>query len=61
MIPAEGSASWANVPLSKSMMRPAPYGPRSVTVHVAVAPFDRLVIVTTVPFGRVWWAHSPGR
>jgi hypothetical protein len=29
-------------------------------VHEAVAPVDRLVIVTTVPLGRVWWAHVPG-
>ena len=36
--PAPGSASWANVPRSRSMMRPAPCGPRSVTTQVVDAP-----------------------
>ena len=38
----------------------SPYGPRSVTVHWTLAPVERLVTVTTVPFGRVRCAHSPG-
>jgi len=38
---------------------PSAYGPRSRTVHCAVAPFDAW-IVTTVPIGNVLWAHVPG-
>ena len=41
------------------MIIPSAYGPRSLTVHWAVAPFDAL-IVTTVPIGNVLWAHVPG-
>jgi len=41
------------------MIIPSAYGPRSLTVHVAVAPFDAL-IVTTVPIGSVRCAHVPG-
>ena len=41
------------------MIIPSTYGPRSLTVHDAVAP-DELLIVTTVPIGNVLWAHVPG-
>lgn len=41
------------------MIIPPANGPRSLTVHDAVAPFCAL-IVTTVPIGRVRWAHVPG-
>jgi len=43
------------------MIRPASYGPRSVTTQEVVAPFSRLRTDTTVPFGSVLWAHSPAR
>ena len=49
--PAPGSASLAKVPRSRSMIRPAPCGPRSVTTHVTEAPVESRVTVTTVPFG----------
>src|SRR5688500_5551481 len=51
--PADNGASWANVLSSRSMIRPPPYGPRSVTTHVAVAPLATFVTVTTVPRGSV--------
>lgn len=38
MTPVPGEVSCANTPRSRSMMRPAPKGPRSVTTQVAVAP-----------------------
>jgi len=41
------------------MIMPSANGPRSLTVHVAVAP-DWLLMVTTVPIGNVRWAHVPG-
>ena len=41
------------------MIIPSTKGPRSLTVHVAVAP-DWLLMVTTVPIGNVRWAHVPG-
>jgi len=41
------------------MIIPSAYGPRSLTVHWAVAP-DELLMVTTVPIGSVRWAHVPG-
>ena len=52
-------ASFWNTSLAKSMIIPSTYGPRSLTVHDAVAP-DELLIVTTVPIGNVLWAHVPG-
>ena len=52
-------ASLENTSFARSMIAPSAYGPRSSTVHVAVAP-DALVIVTTVPIGNVRWAHVPG-
>jgi hypothetical protein len=41
------------------MIIPPAYGPRSLTVQLAVAP-DELLIVTTVPIGNVLWAQVPG-
>jgi len=41
------------------MIIPSAYGPRSLTVQVAVAP-DELLMVTTVPMGSVWCAQVPG-
>src|SRR5437588_10754794 len=41
------------------MIMPSANGPRSLTLHVAVAP-DWLLIVTIVPMGNVRWAHVPG-
>jgi hypothetical protein len=41
------------------MIMPSANGPRSLTVHVAVAP-DWLLMVTTVPIGNVRCAHVPG-
>jgi hypothetical protein len=52
-------ASFENTSLAKSMIIPSAYGPRSLTLHWAVAPFDAL-IVTTVPIGNVRCAHVPG-
>ena len=48
-----------NTSLARSMIMPSANGPRSLTVHVAVAP-DWLLMVTTVPIGNVRWAHVPG-
>ena len=53
-----GASLW-NTSLARSMIIPSAYGPRSLTVQLAVAP-DELLIVTTVPIGRVLWAHVPG-
>src|SRR5438309_7783398 len=52
-------ASFSNTSFARSMIMPSAYGPRSLTVHCAVAPFDALT-VTTVPMGNVLWAHVPG-
>jgi hypothetical protein len=41
------------------MIMPSANGPRSLTLHVAVAP-DCALIVTIVPIGNVRWAHVPG-
>jgi hypothetical protein len=41
------------------MINPSTKGPRSLTVHEAVAP-DELLMVTTVPIGNVLCAHVPG-
>lgn len=41
-------------------MRPAPWGPRSVTTQLMDAPVAVRVTVITVPMGAVGWAHSPG-
>lgn len=42
------------------MRRPEPaVGPRSLTRHVVDAPFPGRVTLTTVPRGRVRWAHVP--
>jgi hypothetical protein len=53
-------ASLVNTSLARSMIRPSTKGPRSFTRHVAVAPVETAVMVTTVPIGNVRWAHVPG-
>jgi hypothetical protein len=53
-----GASLW-NTSLARSMIMPSTNGPRSLTVHEAVAP-DELLIVTTVPIGNVLCAHVPG-
>lgn len=45
--------------ISKSMMRPAMKGPRSLTTQVVVFPLETLVTVTAVPIGSVLCAQPP--
>jgi hypothetical protein len=52
-----GASLW-NTSLARSMIIPSAYGPRSLTVQEAVAP-EELLIVTTVPIGKVLWAQVP--
>ncbi|CAB4791416.1 unannotated protein [freshwater metagenome] len=40
------------------MMRPLANGPRSLIVHVVLAPEFVLMILTTVPNGKVLCAHE---
>jgi hypothetical protein len=58
--PWPSGASLVKTSLARSMMRPSTNGPRSRTVHDAVAPVDWLRMVTTVPIGNVRCAHVPG-
>src|SRR5438309_6877908 len=60
MTPVDRGAMRENTSLARSMIRPSTYGPRSETVHVAVAPLATSVMCTTVPLGSVRWAHVPG-
>src|SRR5947208_7788539 len=53
-----GANLW-NTSSARSMIIPSAYGPRSLTVQLAVAP-DELLIETTVPMGNDLWAHVPG-
>src|SRR5207302_8779897 len=41
------------------MTAPLAYGPRSSTVQVVEAPVVTFVTLTTVPNGRLRWAHVP--
>ncbi len=56
MTPAPSEAIAAKAASERSMMRPAPWGPRSLIFTSTVLPLLRLVTRTIVPKGKVRWA-----